>query len=275
MLHVWKLSGWILGGALVGGFASAAEAIPSTAAASTTRPAVESSGGVVVRPAWNAEYDTLVEEFGAAVESWTELYREARGLRARNELKDQHPAHGFWAKFEALAEAGEGRALLWMADNLRDKGLKVQAARDERARLYKLVVDKYLGEEWFGELLAALPRNRRAFTPEWEEGTYRKVMEGSPHRRVQALAMDQLSELLSRDEGQKAQQESEQLLLKLAAEYRDTPQGANAGGLLYERKYLATGKVAPDFDGKTIDGHDFKLSDYRGKVVLVDFYGFW
>ena len=32
---------------------------------------------------------------------------------------------------------------------------------------------------------------------------------------------------------------------------------------------------APDFDAKTIDGHEFKLSDYRGKVVLLDFYGFW
>jgi peroxiredoxin len=27
--------------------------------------------------------------------------------------------------------------------------------------------------------------------------------------------------------------------------------------------------------GETIDGHQFKLSDYRGKVVVLDFYGFW
>jgi peroxiredoxin len=35
------------------------------------------------------------------------------------------------------------------------------------------------------------------------------------------------------------------------------------------------GKPAPDFYAETIDGHAFKLSDYKGKVVLLDFYGFW
>jgi peroxiredoxin len=33
--------------------------------------------------------------------------------------------------------------------------------------------------------------------------------------------------------------------------------------------------MAPDFTGKTVDGFEFDLSDYKGKVVLLDFYGFW
>lgn len=32
---------------------------------------------------------------------------------------------------------------------------------------------------------------------------------------------------------------------------------------------------APDFTGKTIKGKEIKLSDYRGKVVLVDFWASW
>jgi peroxiredoxin len=31
----------------------------------------------------------------------------------------------------------------------------------------------------------------------------------------------------------------------------------------------------PDIVAKDTDGVDFKLSDYRGKVVLLDFWGFW
>lgn len=38
---------------------------------------------------------------------------------------------------------------------------------------------------------------------------------------------------------------------------------------------LAIGKVAPDIVGEDIDGQSFKLSDYRGKVVVLDFWGNW
>ena len=38
---------------------------------------------------------------------------------------------------------------------------------------------------------------------------------------------------------------------------------------------LQIGKVAPDIVGEDIDGVKFKLSDYRGKVVVLDFWGDW
>ncbi len=62
---------------------------------------------------------------------------------------------------------------------------------------------------------------------------------------------------------------------ELLDDYRDTEFGLR---MLAERtrpEDLEAGKEAPEFMGRTIDGHEFKLSDYRGKVVLIDFYGFW
>ena len=38
---------------------------------------------------------------------------------------------------------------------------------------------------------------------------------------------------------------------------------------------LAIGKVAPDIEGTDLNGMPFKLSDYRGQVVLLDFWGDW
>jgi hypothetical protein len=38
---------------------------------------------------------------------------------------------------------------------------------------------------------------------------------------------------------------------------------------------LAVGKPCPEIAGEDIDGKPFKLSDYRGKVVVVDFWGDW
>ena len=35
------------------------------------------------------------------------------------------------------------------------------------------------------------------------------------------------------------------------------------------------GEIARDIDGVDLDGAPFKLSDYRGKVVFLDFWGDW
>ena len=33
--------------------------------------------------------------------------------------------------------------------------------------------------------------------------------------------------------------------------------------------------TAPEIADRDLDGVDFKLSDYRGKVVVIDFWGDW
>lgn len=38
---------------------------------------------------------------------------------------------------------------------------------------------------------------------------------------------------------------------------------------------LNIGQIAPEIDGVDLDGNRFRLSDYRGKVVLLDFWGHW
>ena len=40
-------------------------------------------------------------------------------------------------------------------------------------------------------------------------------------------------------------------------------------------EHLAIGQEAPDIEGQDVDGVAFKLSDYRGKVVVLDFWGHW
>jgi hypothetical protein len=48
---------------------------------------------------------------------------------------------------------------------------------------------------------------------------------------------------------------------------KDGNENANVG--------LNIGQVAPEIEGEDLDGKHFKLSDYRGKVVVLDFWGNW
>jgi cytochrome oxidase Cu insertion factor (SCO1/SenC/PrrC family) len=41
---------------------------------------------------------------------------------------------------------------------------------------------------------------------------------------------------------------------------------------LFAFRHLLVGQQAPDVEGVDQDGRRFKLSDYRGKVVLLDFW---
>lgn len=47
------------------------------------------------------------------------------------------------------------------------------------------------------------------------------------------------------------------------------------GKMIFEYENLNIGCVAPEIEGQDLEGVDFKLSDYRGKVVLLDFWGHW
>jgi hypothetical protein len=74
------------------------------------------------------------------------------------------------------------------------------------------------------------------------------------------------------DEERKA---AETDLRKVATVAKDEDLLKQAKDALFEIEHLQVGCTAPDIVAKDVDGVDFKLSDYRGKVVLLDFWGFW
>ena len=105
----------------------------------------------------------------------------------------------------------------------------------------------------------------------------------SPHREVRGIACLALARLL-KDEGARLENESEQLFDRITKVYADIKHPGPIGGQtlgdvakreLFEIRDLAIGKPAPDIEGEDIDAKKFKLSDYRGKVVLLDFWGHW
>ena len=97
--------------------------------------------------------------------------------------------------------------------------------------------------------------------------------------------MLELARMLAEDEGtvagSAAEQELEGLVAGLTQEYADLEDRAGrsyaalAEGILFSRKHLQVGMTVPEIEAADTQGVSFKLSDYRGKVVLLDFWGNW
>jgi hypothetical protein len=83
---------------------------------------------------------------------------------------------------------------------------------------------------------------------------------------------------LQRQDRTRAAKEAEDFFEQAARKYGDVklPDGDTVGEKaeteLFEMRHLIVGKEAPDIEGEDQDGTKFKLSDYRGKVVLLDFW---
>jgi AhpC/TSA family len=88
-----------------------------------------------------------------------------------------------------------------------------------------------------------------------------------------------LAELLRQDRD-KAIREIEAVYEEAAAKYADVKlEGGDtvaerAKAELFAIRHLSVRSEAPDIEGEDQDGKRFKLSDYRGKVVLLDFWSY-
>ena len=74
--------------------------------------------------------------------------------------------------------------------------------------------------------------------------------------------------------------EALQLYTRLAEEFgdvtlRNEPSLETARREIFKLRDLAVGKPAPEAEGPDVDGKEMKLSDYRGKVVVLTFNAGW
>lgn len=71
--------------------------------------------------------------------------------------------------------------------------------------------------------------------------------------------------------------ETEELFERVCGQYADIKYedgtlGGEAESELFELRNLGIGKVAPEIKGRDLDGTPLRLSDYRGKVVVLNFW---
>jgi hypothetical protein len=135
------------------------------------------------------------------------------------------------------------------------------------------------------------------FSEEQREDYFGRLRENSPHPGVRAAAIFYPTTLkLSRlrlgrpsrlrsegsEDGPDLRAELEADLQLLLDDYGDLPLGESTYGVIadaylnaHSEEELAIGQPAPEIVGEDVDGQPMRLSDFLGKVVVLDFWGDW
>jgi hypothetical protein len=251
------------------------------------------------------EYDKLKQEYKDAQENYSKARQKAKTEAERSKLK--YPSGEEYARrFLEIAkkypqDAAALDSLAWILENSRSgEGLD---------RALELLLTNYANDEKVGNVLSRLGYSRS----DEIEPFLRGMAEKSSLRENRGKALFTLARIIKRRAantediqrsdpestkdmknwlGEKTfaalqasdpasfRKEAEQLFETVIAKYADVKGsdrtlGESAKSDLFELRNLAIGLVAQDIEGEDLDGKKFKLSEYRGKVVVLDFWGHW
>ena len=204
-----------------------------------------------------------ITAFEDAWEKWVdEMNAAAPADRAEIQKRRPDPS-GTIESLRALASEHAGtdlaaKALGWLASRVGDQ--------DALAKL----LEDHADSAAIADVLPALAFGQA----EENEAHLRSLAKDSPHEVVRGKACFFLAMRLQREQ---REDEAFEWFEKVGA-FEVALEDERFGELRERSKRelsLRIGAVAPDIVGPDTDGVEFKLSDYRGKVVLLDFWGHW
>lgn len=227
-----------------------------------------------------AAYFDLEHEYGLSMDAWRELVTGWRNAapEERGELPSS-PAPAFFPRFAELAEGGHGRARLWCVQNFTYSGIEPARAYAALTRLCLELVTEHGGEEWAGEIVTALARQASEYPGYLGRtaafGLMDELAARSSGEDVRAGVLFEQGRALERSDDEQLVARAKALYRRLVDEHPEHENGRRAAGYIFRDEHLQIGMAAPDFLSRDIDGNELRLSDYRGRVVVIDFWGFW
>jgi hypothetical protein len=270
--------------------------MPKTSAQLLARMQKESADAraKAIEPLLKAQQTEDVKEKKQLQDEGNKLYSEYQKFDAACRAKA-----AAIAKAEPKTETGLDAAV-WAAQGLRPATVELggkdkeavkaalkkaeEQAEAERRELVAIVIDHHLTNVKARGVISLLA-NQAASDPKALD-TLELIATRNPHKPVQAAAVLAIAEVYkgkAEPYGKKPPADADEWYKKAEAAFERVLKGyadvtlysKAATAALYELRNLAVGKTAPEIEGVDVDGVTFKLSDYRGKVVMLDFWGHW
>ncbi|HEY4311504.1 MAG TPA: trypsin-like peptidase domain-containing protein [Pirellulales bacterium] len=230
------------------------------------------------KPAVNSLVGDVLKGFTDEYVKYVKSMRSAGSEVERGRAKAHSPVVAYMQKLLTLADqhrkdkiALEALASACELSTL-DKPHAGQILKTVESRL----LEDHVEDEKLGDVAILLIKSEPADVKDF----LTKLSSQSPHREVKgiatlALVAHQVDGLTGVDKSAEAKVVT--LLKRLNSQYADVPIGDKTIGdiadpMLFEVEHLIVGKKAQEIKGKDFDGHGAKLSDFRGNVVVLDFY---
>jgi thiol-disulfide isomerase/thioredoxin len=255
-------------------------------------------------------YKELEAEYTRALADFQKAYRAALTPEQRQKAQDKHPRPAAWApRFMAIAEKYPSSpaavdALSWVVLHPVAAG---EPAADARQRALRRLQTKYIRDERLGRLCTQLVQTIDPASVEFMKTALEKSKSSGVRARACASLAQNLKyrgrlipRLRDDEEAIKGYEQawgkpavrallkgdpkallalSEQRFEEVVEKYGDVKHPVHGSlanlaksNLLSLRRPVTIGQVAPNIARDDLNGKKLRLSDYRGKVVLLDFW---
>jgi hypothetical protein len=227
--------------------------------------------------------DALVDEYNEAYRDWRTRSSDTQKEEAAAETRDPppHPLETYLPRFESLADKYARRSdaipvLAWIVTNANRHPSR------ERGKAAALSAFEQLTQHHAADpaLKGHLSRLRYAYYrvgAQPAKELFERVIASNPDKDAGAWATFNLGLTLYRDHGatDADKKKAIDLFKTTVNKYPDTSAANQAKGFVYEAEHLQIGMTAPEIVGTDVEGNEIRLSQFRGQVVVLDFWGFW
>jgi AhpC/TSA family len=244
-------------------------------AAALIAPALAADDKKDEPPGRAERFQAIQKDFQAAVPKLREAIQEAKSPEERQEVMAK-ATKPFVDRAVKLAEEDP-------KDDVAFQALQFAMQFGGTDKAVDLLVAHHLGNARLGAMIAGAGRSGSPAGVKLIKAVMEKGEGDLKAQATFALGQALATQAESAADPAKAKglsQEAEKLFERVAKEYADVKAGRGTLGQqaedqLYVLRNLSVGRPAPEIDGEDTDGKKFKLSDYKGKVVMLDFWGHW
>jgi peroxiredoxin len=222
-------------------------------------------------------FHSVEQELQAALSDYQRGVNEATAKHLPREQWPRLPTPDFYPRFEELALQDQPDALRWCIGSVSVLALSFEETIARKEALYKRVVRAHPSSPFIRDIVKFLQAESApaGIGVERAAPLLDTLVATSTLEDVRISALWTKALLYSKSPSPEHAPLLRKTYEALVAQFPASDEGKRAKGILYQLDHLQVGQVAPDFTTADVDGNAFKLSDFRGKVTVVSFFGFW